>query len=175
MADVKPPSEPQTLYCANHPNVETVLRCNRCNKPICVKCAVRTPVGYRCRECVNQQQAIYYTATARDYVLSAGLSAIYGVVAGAVLPIVVSFIPFFSWFAMLLAAPALAGGVGGLIRRLIERRRGRYLAVAVCAAVVIGSLIGLLLGAIFASPGRLLINFGIYVVMTVITLYARLR
>ena len=35
-------------YCANHPGVETSLRCNKCGKPICAKCAVRTPTGYRC-------------------------------------------------------------------------------------------------------------------------------
>ena len=34
-----------TLYCANHPTIATSLRCNRCNKPICHKCAVLTPVG----------------------------------------------------------------------------------------------------------------------------------
>ena len=35
-------------YCANHPTVETTLRCNKCGKPICAKCAIRTPTGYRC-------------------------------------------------------------------------------------------------------------------------------
>ncbi len=39
--------------CANHPERETGLRCNRCGKPICSQCAVQTPVGYRCRECVR--------------------------------------------------------------------------------------------------------------------------
>ncbi len=42
-------------YCANHPGVETSLRCNKCGKPICAKCAVRTPTGYRCKECVRGQ------------------------------------------------------------------------------------------------------------------------
>ena len=40
-----------TLTCTFHPNVETQLRCNRCNKPICIKCAKHTPTGYRCPEC----------------------------------------------------------------------------------------------------------------------------
>src|SRR5215213_1946552 len=59
--------EAPVLYCANHPNVETLLRCNKCNKPICMKCAVKTPVGYRCRECVRQQQNIYFNAESWDY------------------------------------------------------------------------------------------------------------
>ncbi len=51
-----------STYCANHPTVETTLRCNRCDKPICPKCAVKSPVGYRCRECVKSQQKIFDTA-----------------------------------------------------------------------------------------------------------------
>ncbi len=41
---------PQPMVCANHPNRETMLRCNRCEKPICIHCAVLTEVGYRCKE-----------------------------------------------------------------------------------------------------------------------------
>ena len=33
--------ETKAIFCYRHPNVETSLRCNRCNKPICVKCAQR--------------------------------------------------------------------------------------------------------------------------------------
>src|SRR6266700_3112765 len=54
-------TDTDTLYCANHPTVATSLRCNKCNKPICHKCAVLTPVGYRCRECVRGQQQVFET------------------------------------------------------------------------------------------------------------------
>jgi membrane associated rhomboid family serine protease len=47
-------------YCYRHPQVETSLRCNRCNKPICLKCAQRTPVGFRCVECVLEIEDKYY-------------------------------------------------------------------------------------------------------------------
>ena len=51
-----------TRTCANHPNRETMLRCNKCEKPICLQCAVLTEVGYRCKECVRGQQALYFNA-----------------------------------------------------------------------------------------------------------------
>jgi hypothetical protein len=175
MADVSANPVPEPLRCANHPNVETMLRCNRCDKPICTKCAVRTPVGYRCRECVSQQQAVYFSATKADYVLAVVLGAGYGALGGALLPLVSSFIPFYGWFAMLVAAPALAGGAATLLRRIIGRRRGRYLGLAVCGVVIAGSLLGLLITGLFVGLGRLLINYGIFIVLTVITLYARLR
>ena len=34
--------------CAEHPDVETGLRCGRCETPICPKCMIMTPVGARC-------------------------------------------------------------------------------------------------------------------------------
>src|SRR5688572_1664775 len=37
---------PATLYCVNHPDTETLLRWNRCERPICLRCAVLTDVGY---------------------------------------------------------------------------------------------------------------------------------
>src|SRR3954469_25725992 len=61
-------------FCAVHTTVETSLRCNKCGRYMCVKCAVRTPVGYRCRECVHQQQDTFYSAAQRDYVIAAVVS-----------------------------------------------------------------------------------------------------
>src|SRR4030043_252957 len=64
------------LTCANHPNRETSLRCKRCNKPICASCAVLTPVGYRCRECVRGQQATFDTAGVGALGVGAVVSAV---------------------------------------------------------------------------------------------------
>ena len=65
-----------TLFCANHPNRETVLRCNRCEKPICTECAVLTPVGYRCKECVRGQQKVFETASWVDLLIAFIISGI---------------------------------------------------------------------------------------------------
>ena len=74
------------LYCANHPHSATGLRCNRCEKPICAKCAVLTPIGYRCKECVRGQLKVYDTAKGIDYPLLFGavvtLAAIGGLAHG---------------------------------------------------------------------------------------------
>ena len=61
--------ETTTLYCYVHPNRETGLRCNRCERPICADCAVLTPTGYRCRECVREQKKVFDTAEWYDYLL----------------------------------------------------------------------------------------------------------
>ena len=41
VADVFPGTGP--VPCADHPDVETRLRCSRCGRPICPRCGVRTP------------------------------------------------------------------------------------------------------------------------------------
>ncbi|MCW8804247.1 MAG: DUF4097 family beta strand repeat-containing protein [Ignavibacteriaceae bacterium] len=62
--------QPTVITCANHPNTETLLRCNRCEKPICIKCAIQTPTGYRCKECVQGQQKVFETAQWQDIPLA---------------------------------------------------------------------------------------------------------
>ena len=108
-----------TMVCANHPNIETVLRCNRCEKPICTKCAVLTPVGYRCPECVRGQQKVFETARSTDGIIAAIISAIAVGIAGLIL----SYLGFWS----LIVAPIVGGGIAEGIRRAVGRRRSRRL------------------------------------------------
>ena len=39
--------------CAFHPGVETEVRCAECERPICPKDMVPTPVGYKCKICAK--------------------------------------------------------------------------------------------------------------------------
>ena len=58
------------LNCYNHPQRETMLRCNRCERPICSECAVLTPTGYRCKECIRGQQKTFDTSRPLDLPLA---------------------------------------------------------------------------------------------------------
>ncbi len=105
------------LRCANHPDRETTLRCNRCEKPICTKCAVLTPVGYRCKECVRGQQAVFETAqTAWTSLWRPSLSAVGAGVGVAVLNI----LGFWGFFV----APVAGGALAEVVRLATRRRRG---------------------------------------------------
>ena len=121
-----------TLVCANHPQRETGLRCNRCGKPICSSCAVRTPVGYRCQECVRSQQKLFDTAFRRDYIIAVVITA---VSAGIGLGI----LRFFGIIGLLLA-PLLGGGVAELIRRAVNRRRSRRLPLIASIGAAVGAV-----------------------------------
>lgn len=39
------------MFCYRHPDRETWVRCGRCDRPICTRCAMQGPVGFRCRDC----------------------------------------------------------------------------------------------------------------------------
>jgi hypothetical protein len=165
---------PPVLYCANHPTVETSLRCNNCDKPICPKCAVLTPTGYRCKECVHNQQKIFDTAQWYDYPLA--------IVIGGVLSFlgsqVVSYVGFFTLFLAPLAGLLIAEAV----RFIIRRRRSHTLFLAAAIAVAVGSLPPLLtvilssllgFGSLFALLP--LVWQGLYTFTVTSTVYYRLR
>jgi len=168
------------VFCANHPSTATQLRCNRCGKPVCSRCAVLTPVGYRCRECVRGQQAAFETTKTLDYPVGA-------VVAGVGTALGAAILGNFGFWGFLLA-PIVGGGLAEVVRWAVGRRRSRYLArwaaiggalgVLPLAALPAVSLVmafgtvdaGLLGGALLAAAFPV-----IYGVIIISTLYYRLR
>ncbi len=123
---------PAKIYCANHPDVETTLRCNRCEKPICAKCAVLTPTGYRCKECIRGQQKIFNTATWIDYPL------VFIVV--AVLAFLGSLIADRIGFFVILLGPIAGGVIAEVARWVTRRRRSRELFIVATIAAVVGCI-----------------------------------
>src|SRR5260221_5178554 len=124
-------------FCAIHTTVETSLRCNKCGRYMCSRCAVRTPVGYRCKQCVNQQQDIYFNATQVDYVI--------GFVVSAVLSVPASYLaPRLGLFIIIFAGLIGGGFIGEIVHRAVGKRRGRYLWIAAAAGIVAGGLIAML-------------------------------
>ncbi len=131
---------PPVLYCANHPNTETSLRCNNCEKPICAKCAVLTPTGYRCKECVRQQQKVFETTLWYDYpimfIVVAFLSYL-GSLLGAWISV------RFGFYIIVLAlflAPAIGGVIAEIARRVTGRRRSKRLFLLAVIAAIVGCL-----------------------------------
>ena len=127
------------VYCANHPGVETSLRCNKCGKPICAKCAIRTPTGYRCKECVRGQLKIFDTALWYDYLLGSATAFILGLLA-SLLAILVSSLSFIGWILIIIGAPTVGVIIAEGVRLVTRKRRSRALFITIAAAVVVGAL-----------------------------------
>jgi hypothetical protein len=153
------------MYCANHPNIETTLRCNRCEKPICAKCAILTPTGYRCKECVKGQQKVFETAEWVDYPL------IFAVV--AILAYLGSLIAFRVGFFIILLAPIAGGLIAEVARIVTRRRRSKRLYLLAAIAAVIGCVpLGLRFVFNFSLLG--FIWHAAYAVLMTSALYTRL-
>jgi hypothetical protein len=157
-----PDTEEETvLYCTVHPNIETTLRCNRCGRPMCTRCAVKTPVGYRCKQCVREQQNTFFNAQVIDYLIAAGVSLVISFIAAL-------FLSRIGWFIIaFFLSPAAGGIIGRSVFALTGKRRGRYTATVVGTCVVLGALpflpfnpfsIGIY---IFMATGTAIAQFGL--------------
>jgi len=127
MTDQTPP-----MVCYNHPQRETMLRCNRCERPICNECAVLTPTGYRCKECIRGQQKSFDTARTVDYVLAV-IIAVPLAFAGSLATGIVGFFTIF-------VAPIVGMIIAEAVRRVTGKRRSRLLFQVTTGAALLGSL-----------------------------------
>jgi membrane associated rhomboid family serine protease len=55
--ETKMPDDIVVRYCYRHPDRETGVSCSNCGRPICHECMIPAPVGFRCPECVKEQNA----------------------------------------------------------------------------------------------------------------------
>lgn len=160
-------------YCYAHPGRETSLRCKRCERYICTSCAVGTPTGYMCRDCVNQHKKMFDTALWYDYLTGFGVTFILSLIASSLLGIIASFIGFF----MIFISFAVAGGAGvylsNIALRVTGKRRSRWLFVACAAGVALGA-VPVALFLFFTGNMFSIIMIGIYAVVATSTVYARL-
>jgi len=160
-------------YCYNHPGVETMLRCNKCGRPICAKCAVRTPTGYRCKECVRGQQRIFETATGVDYLLAFLVGGFLSTIASALVGLISGVAGIFSWFLIIAAAPTAGVAIAEALRFVTRRHRAKSLFITATIAVVLGVLPSMLVHLITFDLFSIIFQ-GIYLVVATPVVYTRL-
>lgn len=166
----------QPMYCYNHPQRQTLLRCNRCERPICQSCAVLTPTGYRCKECVRGQQKIFDTARWWDYPLA--------IVTAGILAYVGSLLSGFLGFWSIFLGAAAGMIITEAVRLVVRKRRSKTLTLLVTGAVLLGGISLPLFNILLAIPsiGK---GFGLgylsllwplaYAILAASTVYYRMR
>lgn len=170
----------KVIYCVNHPRTETLIRCSRCLDPICIKCAIRTPVGLRCPKCARRGRSPLYVLKSQHYLIVTAVALVVSVVAGALMTQAGPFI------ALFLSIP-----VGGIIAEAVlrtSRKRGRPVQIITGVSIALGALAGPLMwqmlatGRVALPPNPLLVlasllNLGslLYAVLAIGAAAARLR
>lgn len=160
------------LYCYNHPNRETLLRCNRCNRPICTECAVLTETGYRCKECVRGQQKIFSTAQWYDIPIGMVFAFLLALIGGYL----IRFVGFFTIFI----APVVGVVIAEAVRWVTHKRRSPWLFRLVTIGAVAGGLVlpfYAVLIMLLAGGGSNLLSLiwqAAYVILMTSSLYYRL-
>ncbi|MDO9545503.1 MAG: B-box zinc finger protein [Pelolinea sp.] len=153
-------TETNTLYCINHPNKETLLRCNQCEQPICTQCAIPTPTGYRCKSCVRGQQKKFNTAQVSDYIFTPILAG--------VLSYIGSYIIGRLGFLTIFITPFIGMAIMRIARAVIKNRRSNTLFLVTAGAVLLGSLPLLAIDLLILINGLRADAFSIYALLPLI-------
>ncbi|MEZ4865269.1 MAG: B-box zinc finger protein [Caldilineaceae bacterium] len=166
----------ELIYCPQHPTVATQMRCNKCGKLICLKCAVQTPVGYRCRTCVYQQQNVYFNAKGHDDLLAFVIALGLALVSTPIVAIIADSFYFGAFYLAFLGGPGAGAILVQLIRAAVGRRRSRYTGYFVLGGLMTGVLVGI--GVALLGAGLLVLTnlpMWIFVGMAATTAYRMLR
>jgi hypothetical protein len=146
-------AESYETVCYRHPDSNTSLRCYTCGKPICIKCANKTPVGYSCPDCLREKEKDFYTAGALDYLLAFFVTLPLSVIGAAIANRL-------GWFIIFIA-PFVGTLIGRVVFWAVRRRRGRRLPQLVVGTIALGALISSLgptiiifLMALMVAPGE---------------------
>lgn len=161
-------------YCYRHPKTETSLRCNRCNKPICPKCARRTPVGFRCPDCIREQEDKFYSGTNLDYMVAVVIALPLSLITAALFTFIVGGLGWFLFWISLFVAPVVAGFIAEAVRWAVKKRRSRYLGQIVAGCFILG-VIPFLLFMLFIGNFYGLLAPAIFAFVGTATILARLR
>jgi hypothetical protein len=162
------------MFCYRHPTVETSLRCNRCDRPICPKCAKKSPVGFRCPDCVREQEDKYYSGYNSDYFIA---SIVTLPIAGGAATLGTVLLGAWGFIGLMFAfviTPAVAGFIAEAVRWAVSKRRSRYLGHVVAGGMVIATLPVLFFFMIFGLFSLVAVPC-IFIFVGAPTVYARLR
>jgi hypothetical protein len=137
---VDQPAQVGPWQCAAHPSVETYLRCGRCERPICPKCMIQTPVGSRCRDCARMRKPPTYNPTILDYLRGAAGALAVAFGGGFLISLLFGGRPMSGVLALL-----VMGGLGYLVgeatTRVARRRRGTSMGIIAAIAVPLGLIL----------------------------------
>ncbi len=126
-------SEPAALHCYRHPDRETYVRCGRCDQPICSRCAMQGPVGFRCRQCGRPARDPLTSMRPSQLAIGLAIALAGGLVVGLVSTRIGFFGLLIAWFA--------GGVIADSILRFVGIKRGPLMAGTLVGGILAGAAI----------------------------------
>jgi hypothetical protein len=140
------PADDGRMFCYRHPDRETWVRCGRCDRPICTRCAMQGPVGMRCRDCGKPVRDPLTAMTPRQALGGAAVA----VGGGAIVAFIALEIGFFG---------ILIGYFGGrfiaeMLERAIGYKRGPMAMLVIGGGIALGAVLGTAIGVLTFFGGE---------------------
>lgn len=152
-----PPTSPappsagaREVPCTWHPDRLTGLRCIRCDRPICPRCARSAPVGWRCIDCAKQLRSPLYKVAPQN-ALAGGLAA---AAVSAVISIIVRMLPL-GLFIDIIAGLVTGGFMADAASAAGGRKHGPLMQVATVAGIAGGALAVAVASGVLVGPRAL--------------------
>ena len=126
------------LRCYRHPDRETWVRCGRCDQPICSRCAMQGPVGFRCRDCGRPAFDPLTSMRPSQLAIGLAIAASGGLITGLLTSRIGFFGLLIAWFA--------GGIVADAVMRFVGFKRGLRMAVTLVGGILVGSAVAFGIG-----------------------------
>jgi hypothetical protein len=162
-----------TLTCYAHPGRETSLRCKRCERPICASCAVRTPTGYMCKDCVRIHQKAFETAVWYDYLLGFATTTFLSMIASAVITFIAAIAGWFMFIVVLLIGTGAGSVIARITLAVLRKHRSKALFLVTAAGMVAGAL-PVILFMLFGGNYFSILYQVVYLVVATPTVYTQI-
>jgi hypothetical protein len=120
--------------CSFHPGVQTEVRCSECDRYICPKDMVPTPVGYKCPVCAKPARSQYVVVKPAQLLRASLAGGAVGVLGG----IVLAYVPLLGIFSGLIWGAATAE----VARQASGGHREWAVGLVAVAAIVVGAFAG---------------------------------
>ncbi len=134
---------------------------------MCIDCLVLTDVGYRCHDCIREQQNKFFTAKLSNITAAVVTSMLEGIAITSVGIVLMAVISLWG----LLLAPALGGLAAAWSWRAAGRQQARHLKRYTTAALLAGSIV---LWGTLAIAGMTALLTLLFLVIATVTFYNRM-
>lgn len=148
--------------CYYHPETTTRISCCECDKPLCTKCIIPTPIGYKCPDCLKEEQKEETETQNSTWFHTIFQSALAGILLGFLWNFIKPYGMFLNWGCAYL--------IGFAISKSITKYEGFQDKKRFKTAVIVISILSMVYNPI--SVGLAATELGLFSTIIAFTIYS---